>query len=244
MRYDSILENGITIGAASEGKYVPDLFTIEVDFGTDKDSREECIEAYNEDYALVKEALVKVGVTEDAIATGPFSVTIHYEWVYEKIEENYSGRHREEYRRVRKEVDGYEYEGSLLVELPMDLKLVKTIWSALNDIDGYFSFSFNYRLEHPEIHERELLEQAVAEARKRAEVLAAAANIKLGSVEAINHEYRYASSIGNRTECYKSETVFRLGSEDVFRSPDGTPDLNPEDIPVSCSVTLRWAVEQ
>ena len=182
------------------------------------------------------------GVPEDAITTGPFSVTTHYEWIYEKIEESYSRRHREEYRRVRREVDGYECEGSISVELPMDQGLVREIWSALNDIEGDFGFNFEHQLEHPEVHERALLEQAVAEARERAEVLAVASGVKLGQVEAIKHEYRYARRPGIDINFSKSEMVFEMPGSIGSGGPDDMPALNPENIPLSCSVTLRWGL--
>lgn len=242
MRNEGTLQKGITIDAAAQGDFKPDLFELEVTFEAEYETREECIESYNKDYALVKEALIKLGMPEEAITTGPFIVRAHYEWIYEKVEEPYARGRREEYRRVRKEISGYEYEGSLSVERPMDLQLVGAIWSTLYEIEGDFGFEFEFKLEHPEIHERELLEQAVAEARERAEVLASAAGVTLGVVEAIHHEYRYARRSGSRIE-YREHEVMYCASAVYDEDIDATPDINPEEITVSCSVTLRWALE-
>lgn len=242
MRNEGTLQNGITIDAAAQGDFKPDLFELEVTFEAEYETREECIDSYNKDYALVKEALIKLGMPEEAIATGPFIVRVHYEWIYEKVEESYARGRREEYRRARAEISGYEYEGSLSVEHPMDLQLVGTIWSTLYDIEGDFGFEFEFKLEHPEIHERELLEQAVAEARERAEVLASAAGVTLGVVEAIHHEYRYARRSGMRID-YRVEELVCNSSASYGDRIGSAPDINPEELAVSCSVTLRWSLK-
>ena len=99
-----------------------------------------------------------------------------------------------------------------------------------------------YNEDYPEIHERKLLEQAVAEARQRTEALANASGVKLGTVEAIMHEYRYASRSGVIQEFH--ESLFTLDTADKIGSvPNSAPEFNPETISVSCSVSLRWGLE-
>ena len=239
MRSERKMENGITIYAAAQGKYAPDVFTIEVSFTGEKENRDECVQAYNEDYRKVKEALISAGVPEESIVTGPFAVMAHYEWIYEKIEEGSSRRRREEYRRIRKEIDGYEYEGNCSAELPMNASLAKTIWVTLRDCEGDFGFDFSYDLEHPEVHERALLEQAVSEAKERAEVLASAAGIKLGAVEAIEHEYRHAVQAD---QCVHRSTNIQYMDTARNSLEENAPDFDPEHIWVSCDVSIRWKV--
>ena len=225
-------ERVIVIEASVEKDYDPDMFRLQVDFEGERDDRAACVDSYNTDFAKVKAALVDAGIPADEIRNSSFSVSVHYDWLYEKTDRGY-----EQYRRTERIVDGYEYKGECSVERKVDFGLLADIWNALQELDGDFTFDISYRLEKPDECEKQLLRAAVAEARDRAETLADAAGSKLGKVGAIHYRFNHASSN------YADGAVCEPCVSYCEAAEPSAPEFNPETIGVYCNVTVAWSLE-
>lgn len=223
----------ITITALVEKDFEPDIFRVEIIFEGEQDDKSECVAAYNADRKRVLAALGEAGVASDEVRTGAFRVSAHYEWYYEKA----TGAPYERYRRTERYVDGCEYSGDCHFERGMDLELLGSVWNALQNTEGDFTFEVTYDLEHPDECERELLRAAVAEARSRAELLADAAGAKLGGIASMKHGFRHAASS-------YSQPIMLYAAEDCGYDDEGSsaPALNPETILVSCEVSASWFI--
>ena len=224
--------SAITIEAEVQKDFEPDMFRLSVVFEGEKSERQECIESYNEDYSKVQSALVEAGILADEIKSSSFSVSVHHDWLYEKVDDA-----RGYYRRRDRIVDGCEYQGACSVEREADFTLLAAIWNALQQLDGDFSFGIAYSLKRPDECEKELLRSAVSEARDRAEALADAAGSKLGNVKRIHYRFSRASS------SYADGGGCEPMGDYCDAAEPGVPEFNPEPISVYCSVTLAWALE-
>ena len=228
------IQRKITIDARAEREFEPDMYCVKVEFEGEGSSKDECTQAYNVDYQNVLDALAKAGIVADQIKNGAFMVSVHYEWYYEKVKDS----HYQKYRRTERYIDGYEYHGSCSFERAMDLGEFADVWSALQTVEGDFSFSVEYKLAHPDECEASLLREAVAEAHMRAAVLAEATGEQLGRVASIDHRFIHASQ-----QVYREELAVCCGSTGGGLNPiDKAPLFNPEGIEIGCAVTVAWEI--
>ena len=225
--------SSILIDAEVEREFDPDIFVLTVHFYGECDDRKACVEAYNEDLANVTEALVGAGIQKDAIKNSEFRTEVHFEWIYEKVDND-----RDYYRRVDRDVKGYEYRGDCTVSHAVDSDLLKRIFHSLQELDGGFSFTVNFDLERPGECEEELLKEAVRTAQSRAETLVSAAGAELGMVKSIHHRFDNASLARCADVACDSSSV----GGDAWAMPLSTPDFNPETIEVRCSISISWAI--
>jgi uncharacterized protein YggE len=79
-----------------------------------------------------------------------------------------------------------------------------------------------------------VLAAAVANAKARAEIIAASAGVKLGMIQRIDHGY---------SELRFSSDDYDLGEAMVRKSMAG-PELNPDQVEASDTVTVTWLIQQ
>ena len=221
----------VKIDANAEKEFVPDKIELTLSFSDELEETDECVAQYNKDLETVLAALESVGIDRTRVKQSGFKVYPKRETAYKKIEED----DKERYYRAFEYISGYEYEGESSVDLDADPNVFGTAWLALLQAKGQFTFEFSYGLKDRAKAEAELLQEAVNQAKVRAEVLSAAAGAQLGSVHEISHSVRnaalYSYSDDWAMECRECPS----GAPDFM-----TPNFNPEPISVSCSVSCAW----
>lgn len=224
----------IKISATARASKKPDQVELDVSFYGECDERADCITQYNKDIAAVLSALENVGFQKDSIKQSGFKVFPHKEGIYEKV-----GEDEDDYYYRTEMIKGYEYESHATVLMEADEHLYGNAWLALLETDGSFSFQFDFGLKDEESVEKELLANAVEQARSRAEILASAAGAKLGEIASIEHTIR------NAFDGYPDD-LLRCGGSAMGASSkkDMIPDFNPDDITVYCSIDAAWLIEK
>lgn len=218
-------EGLVTVDAEMKTNFEADAFTLTVDFEGECDSKEECVEKYNAEYADVREALLALGVSSDNIRNGEFSIYAH------------RSHRRRLGRKPTSEVTGYWYEGGCVVKGKLEEGGVLQMWRALHRLKGDFSFDISYWLSDLSACERKLLQSAVFEAKTRAEALASAAEVELGPVSRITHKFNHASKAELGSMSYGA-----MSSPDGSKADREKPQFKPAEIEVHCNVTVAWRV--
>lgn len=218
-------ERLVCIGVELEESFPPDVLNVVVSLGGDHESREECLQEYNETMRRLTEALVGAGIPHSEIKDGGFRLSPHVEDIYEKDD-------KEDKFYVRKrDIRGYEYDADVFLHTNSDIELARRIWTALATFGDDVFFWLNFGLEDEEAAKETLLERAVEEGKRRAEILARAAGGRIAGVKSIKYEYR---SEGSRRHAIRRKTADSTIEAPVF---------NPPDVGVECEVNMQWIME-
>ena len=171
------------------------------------------IEGSNVRIAAIRKASDKCGIDPELLRTTQFDV-----------------RNENEYSEGRSVHVGFIATHAVAVDLPLDQELVGKFLASLSGSKADPSVAISFSVSDPESLKQRVLADAVANATARAETIAKAAGIRLGSIE--NIEYGYAE--------------IRVSSEDHdFGSSvlcDAAPDIRPEEVEAEDTVTITWAI--
>ncbi len=180
-----------------------------------------------EETGLLRDLLAGFGFLRSELKTLSFQVDPEYEGVQE------NGVYSQRFV-------GYRYRHRLKVEFPSDNERLGRILFALARCPARPEFSISYTVKDPEAAKNELLAQAVADAKAKAAVLTQAAGVALKELQSIDYswgELSLETRPMNRSllaEGPMAKSMANGGSFDL--------DIEPEDIPVSDTVTLLWEI--
>lgn len=167
----------------------------------------------------VKSAVGACGVAVEELKTANFGVHPRYE-SFRDENGNYSQRFA-----------GYEYSENLTLRLSRDNELLGRILEKVAALSAKPEFSVSFFLLDPESAKDELIAGAVADSRKKAEVLCDAAGVFLGELRAIDYSWQNIE-------------IFERPVNGMAFASAKMADLamEPEDIRLSDSVTVTWEI--
>jgi uncharacterized protein YggE len=197
-------------------KAQPEILTVQIPLRVQELSYEKCNETLKSTFNSLTAALIAAGFDKENIKSDRLRVNEVY---------NYQSG-----QRIRT-----GFEGSITVHLETNYtdESLAQIMSTLQQEE--YNFGYNLGFELSEKQKRDLKEEsmkdAVADAREKAEILATAAGMKLGSIFEINYEYDHAQSGPFMAErAYMADA--KVGGEDI--------SLNPEDMEIRKEVGIIW----
>ncbi len=214
------MENCIRVTGTGLLRLKPDLCRVTLTLRGLEPAYADALTRASRDSAALAEAIASLGFRREDLKTTDFSVDAEYESVQE------DGRWRQEFR-------GYRFTQALKLEFPVDNALLSRTLAALAAAPVDPEFHLSYGLLDPEKAKAALLEAAVADARRKGEILAAAAGVKQGKLLRI--EYSVAEPV--------LETP-RMAKAMLARNESASfdMDLTPEDIRTQDTVTLVWEI--
>ena len=214
------MENCIRVTGTGLLRLKPDLCRVTLTLRGLEPAYADALTRASRDSAALAEAIASLGFRREDLKTTDFSVDAESESVQE------DGRWRQEFR-------GYRFTQALKLEFPVDNALLSRTLAALAAAPVDPEFHLSYGLLDPEKAKAALLEAAVADARRKGEILAAAAGVKQGKLLRI--EYSVAEPV--------LETP-RMAKAMLARNESASfdMDLTPEDIRTQDTVTLVWEI--
>jgi uncharacterized protein YggE len=135
--------------------------------------------------------------------------------------------------REQRQLSGYMASHSIRLELPMNQDQLNRILQAVGEGESEPSISIGFEVEDTAGLRQQALENAVAEAQRNAETLAAAAGVALKQIVSI--EYGWAE--------VRIQAQHMLLAQPRGAGPVTAPDIEPEDVEVSEKVTITWEIE-
>ncbi len=202
----------------------PDMTRITMTLEGIRKDYDKALRSSAEDTDSLKHFLEMEGFKRDEVKTLSFSVDIENESYRDK-----SGSWKSRFA-------GYKYRHVLKVEFPSDNKRLGDI---LNLIAGNAvvrpEFQFSFFVKDEEAAKNELLGKAVADAKSKAEILAAAAGVKIKEI--VNIDYSWGK-IDLEVRPMRMEYM-----EERFLQPDCSMDIEPDDVEISDTVTVVWGIE-
>lgn len=171
------MENTIKVTGRSRISVAPDTTRIVFDLNGWKESYDETLALFNEQYASLLKKLKGCSFAKEDLKTTHYSLSVKNE-SYRDKDGNY-----------RTKQIGYEFSHASKIEFPFDGKRLNRVLTALSKDGATPDFRIEYTVSDPESVKKKLIAAAVKDAKEKAEVLAEAADQKLGGVISINYAY-------------------------------------------------------
>ncbi len=184
---------GITVTGREEVKVVPDMAEISLAVSTQAETADECQANNAKDVNNTIEALKGLGIEETSIQTSNYGMNPIYDW------------------DANQQITGYEMTTQVTVsDIPIDEAgtiITKSVEAGINRIDSVSYFASDYDAGY-----QKALEGAMAQAKKKAESIAAAGEKTLGAVINVeeygyNPQVRYAASANMAGSVMKEESL-------------------------------------
>lgn len=203
----------------------PDRIRLMMNLSDTKKDYEKALEASSEMSEKLQKVFCGCGFEEEDLKTIRFSVDAEYEGYSDK-----NGNWKQRFK-------GYRFEQSLKIEFPSDNERLGKVLYALAKSGVKTEFRIQYTVADLEKCRNDLLGKAVADAKEKAAVLAAASGVKLGDISRIDY------SFGNADIC-SEPVMLRSMAMDCSAKQEGTYGFNmvADDIQVDDNVTICFEI--
>ncbi len=184
----------------------------------------EALRRSSDETEQIKELMSGFGFDRSELKTLNFVVDTEYESVMEN-------------NVYQNKFVGYRFIHRLKAEFPSDNERLGRILYALAKCPVDPEFQLSYTVSDPEAAKNKLLEQAVTDAREKAEVLTKAAGVALKEIQSVDYSWdtiEFETHATNRMMLMKDMATATEGSFDM--------DIEPDDIVVSDTVTVTWEI--
>ncbi len=222
------MERTIRVTGTGRISVKPNTTIINLNFDNVLPTYDAALKSSAEDVAIVKDALVRAGLSRDSLKTINFDINTHYE------------SYRDEKGNYKSRFDGYQYRQSLRFKFPIDNKTLGKVLYQLGQLDVNPEFSIYYSIEDTESIKNELLGNAIADAKKKAEVIANASGVVLEEILEINYNW---IDVEFRTRPYSlhDKVMMCKSTPDVNGAYD--IDIEPNDIDKTDNVTIIFKIK-
>ena len=187
--------------------------------GTESDYGKALSRAEKENEAL-RQVARDCGFLETALKTADFGVHPRYESI------------RDENGNYQQKFVGYEFSQRMLLKTERDSEKLGELLEKVAAAGLSPEFSVAFGLRDTESFREELVAEAVADSRRKAEKITAAAGVALGDVLSIDYSWEAAEVYTHPVNRMALATAKRMDLA-----------LEPEDVELSDSVTVTWEIK-
>ena len=217
----------INVKGTGEVTVAPDLICASINVNGVEKTYADAIKKSAETTNLLKEAIKRTGLEPSILKTTKLSIRPKHE--------RYQDR-----KGWKEKFVGFQYAHKLSLEFDNDNKILGKVLYELANFGGESTFNIDYTVKDVESVRNELLKKAVEDSKRKAEVLAYAAKVKLGKIQNIDYSWGtvniytrpldFGDNLRYKGVCYDSVA----GSYDV--------DVDAEDITVEDTVTIVFEI--
>lgn len=201
----------------------PDIIRLNMTMEESYKEYEVTLSQSSETTKILKELFVFLGFKKDDLKTRSFDIDTKYE--------SYKANNQS----WKKRLIGYTYTHHMLIEFNADNKKLGEILYTLAHSVITPEISIEYTVSDPEKYKDELLKNAIEDSKHKAEVLANAANVKLGDIVSIDYSWGEISFVSEPIQNFAfasaEQTTGRTGYD---------IDIEADDIDVTDTVTVIW----
>lgn len=225
------MEKTIRVTGKGQVAVPPDKIRLKINLEERRSTYREAVNASKQSSDGIRELFIQLGFNGKELKTENFRI----ETVFESKMNN-----KKEWVNVFK---GYKYSHSLKLEFELDHGLLGKILGSLSRCDFHPEFKILYTVKDEEAVKNALLKNAVEDSKAKAEILAAAAGMKLGEINSIDYSWGeielLTSPYGKLLDSMK---LCDDEADDYYRD-DEPMQLEPDDITASDTVTIIWNLE-
>ncbi len=211
----------ITIKSKGSIKISPDQAEVQLSLSSTKKDYAKAVSTENEKLQRLQGACQSAGIEWDQVKAASFDVSTEYHSERDK---------NDNYHRV---FDGYCASHELVIRFPLDTALLNRALSEISMADTGTEIEVKFTFADQDGAARALLKDAAVKAREKAQILCDAAGAELGQLQTIDYNW-------GELRLYSEMTFEDCMPDAVPAGAAGMPELNPEDIDVSDTVTFVW----
>ena len=175
-------------------------------------------------------AVRDAGFSPEALKTTDWGVGTEYRGVHDPA----TGEYRQEFA-------GYRIRHGLLLSFPLDLGRLAELLGLIGDSGAEPELSIRFTLKDPEALRKKALESAAANAREKAEILAAASGVRLGELLTVRYDFadvRFASP----TMFEADAQTMNAGRGRMMAKASFAADMTPQDITFTDNAGFVWEI--
>ncbi|MBN2070160.1 MAG: SIMPL domain-containing protein [Candidatus Krumholzibacteriota bacterium] len=196
----------------------PDVFGISFDVRGHEMDYTDSLKSLNRKVEEVRLAVEEAGVDRKALKTTSFRIKA--DTVYDKKTEEYN-------------FNGYIATHKLKLEFPRDTEKSNRLLKAIAEKVSSADFDIYFTVSDPQALKDRLVEDAVKNARRKADLMTKAAGVKLGKILRINYSWSEVHFHSRMTENLCCEAMVDIEAQ---------PDFEPEDIEKTDNVEVVWEI--
>ncbi len=214
----------IVVEGKSSVKVEPGQYIFQVRLSASDSNYSRCADLALEKAEQMRQAFVKNGIDDQVIKTQNYSIR-------EKRERNFQSN--------QLEFAGYEATIPLQVKTLFNYKKNDAIFEIIkNNFNSDFNLSFALTPEQTDEVKAKLIALAVEDAKRKAEIVAQSAGIKLGKISKIEYgEPRLIRNFNATSYNLQEEAIMLRGT-----SAAGTSVLNPSEIEMTTNILISWTI--
>jgi len=207
------LLNTITVGGTGEVTTLPDEATLQVGVENDGATAAAALDANSKDMQKVLDRLAAEGIAADAIETS--NVVVYPNYYYDD-------------KTGQQKTTGYRAQNTITITFH-DLSIIGDIYAAVVEAGADNVYGPSWRLSDDNAAVATALTRAIAEARSKAEAIAADQGVQLGEAIVISE-----SSVSVPYPMYDTRQEAAAGTSVT------PPPITPQNINVTASVTVTY----
>ncbi len=215
------MERLITIKGIGNVSRTPDWIRINLGMEVERREYSGCLDAAAEQVSQLRKALLPHGFTDRDIRSTQF----HVDTAYDRVRDA-NGDYKQVFR-------GYECHQRLYILFSRESDLLGPVLESLADCPARPTFELRYEVKDRAEFLQALLESAVADGQRKAEILARAAGVSLGDL--VSMDYSWGEIRVYEEQAFMNEKAMCASVADL--------DLTPDDITAEESVTLVWIMK-
>ena len=213
----------ITVRGTGNLSVKPDLIIITMKLESQQYDYEKTMELAAISLQTLQEAIQLAGFDKKDLKTTSFNITTHYK-SYRDKDNNYQSV-----------FDGFICEQGLKLEFDYNTDTLSKVLTSIAKAPSEPNVKIQFSVKNKAAVSEELLINATENAKQKAEILARASEVKLGDIISIDYNW-------GELHLYSS-TKFNMDDESMVLSDSFAPEIEPDDINVSDSVTFVWEIK-
>ena len=217
----------ITVKGVGTASVKPDYITLSMSVESVHKDYDKAMENAANRIEKLQEATVLSGYEKSDLKTINFAVDTRYENIKDR-QGNY-----------RREFSGYAVIYRLKLSFDMDSKQLAKVISAISESGAKPELSIAFTVKNPEKVKEALLISATQNAKMRAELLCIASGNQLGELISIDYNWGELNIISRTRYEMEDCIVEPMMSMAKFSAPE----IEPDDIDVSDTVTFSWEIK-
>jgi uncharacterized protein YggE len=222
-------ENSLVVNGTAILKQTPEMMTASISVNVKADKYIDCQDKLVKAIAQVTSLLIKNGIEKEYIRTNDLNVSEQRDYLPNNtFKLNFEGN------------------SVLFVEHLYTTDFARKLLAALQNesVSLHYSLNFSLSENQKEILRKKAIETAIADAKSKAEVIAAASGVRLLKINSITF------TDNEMGRFYESDLVQenRLYAGDIAMSKAGSPspeiDFNPKELGIKKSIVVEWLIEE
>jgi uncharacterized protein YggE len=210
----------ITVKGIGKVNTRPDQTIVSLTLSAADPNYEETMRKASTQLDALRVALMDVQFDKDALKTANFNVEPEFE-----NEKDRNGNYKRRFV-------GYRCQHELRLEFDFDMSRLSKVLGALSQCVAEPEFSVQFTVKDKDAISSELLKNAAENARKKAEILCAAAGVAFGELLTIDYNW-------GEINVY-SPTQYEMSDRCLTAAAPCSIDIEPDDINASDTATFVW----